>query len=766
MDRRSFIKLTAVSGTTAVLASCGDPDHQLIRVVPDEDIIPGQAVWKPGVCTLCGSGCGLTVRVMDADADVVRNGKAGVVQILAAKKLEGNKDHPVNRGGLCARGQAGIQVTYHPDRITQPLKRKGNRGDGSYEAITWDAAIAEVVGTLDKIRGRGESSLAFVGRPGESHRNTLIGEFLTRFGSSPAVSAEPFGDDVLRLANSISFRAAQLPTFDFSNSRYVLNFGGDILGTWNSPVSHARAYGEMRQGRDGIRGRLVQVESRMSQTGASADEWVAIRPGTEGVLALGIAHLILKQPANNLASRPRAAAGVLINNWAAGLPDFTPEAVEKITGVSAARIERLAREFSGGPSLSPLVPALPGVAVIGGTALGYTNSLFNAMAVNALNALVGSVDTPGGLSFTPQLNIRAAAKLPTPAFRQARTLKELASFLLSEEGAQTGALMFDGVNPVFTAPRAWKVREALNKAPFIVSFGSFLDETSILADLILPDHSFLESWSDAVPESGSASAVVSVAPPVMKPLHDTRATPDVLLEVGRALEKPIEMPWQTFEEMLTATFAALPAMTEGSDAWTDAQEKGGWWGTLPASLIRVGPGRPIPVDVAGFSVDLPEFDGDPAVYPFLFLPYPSNQFLDGSLAHLPWLQEMPDPLTSAMWSSWVEINPATAARLGIAQGDVVELHSAHGSVRTAAYLSPGIAPDALAMPAGQGHTTFTRYASGRGANPVDLLAPLTDRRTDALAWAATRVRIVRVGDSDGRLILFAGGMREHEEHGR
>jgi anaerobic selenocysteine-containing dehydrogenase len=119
-----------------------------------------------------------------------------------------------------------------------------------------------------------------------------------------------------------------------------------------------------------------------------------------------------------------------------------------------------------------------------------------------------------------------------------------------------------------------------------------------------------------------------------------------------------------------------------------------------------------------------------------------------------------------MWSSWVEINPATAAKLGIAQGDVVDVTSQHGTVRTAAYLSPGIAPDVLAMPAGQGHTTFTRYASGRGANPVDLLAPLTVADTGAVAWAATRVKITRIGDADGRLILFAGAMREHVEHGR
>jgi anaerobic selenocysteine-containing dehydrogenase len=162
----------------------------------------------------------------------------------------------------------------------------------------------------------------------------------------------------------------------------------------------------------------------------------------------------------------------------------------------------------------------------------------------------------------------------------------------------------------------------------------------------------------------------------------------------------------------------------------------------------------------------PQFDGDAQQFPFHLLPYASSAFLDGSLAHLPWLQEMPDPLTSAMWSSWLEINPATAERLGIGQGDVVEVASAHGTVRSSAIVSPGIAPDVVAMPVGQGHRTFTRYASGRGENPIELLASITEPETGALAWAATRVRVSRIGGPDGRLVLFAGGLREHEERGR
>jgi anaerobic selenocysteine-containing dehydrogenase len=448
-------------------------------------------------------------------------------------------------------------------------------------------------------------------------------------------------------------------------------------------------------------------------------------------------------------------AGALIDGWSAGLSAYTPEQVEKVTGVATRRIERLARQFSD---------TRPAVAIISGPPLAHTNGLFNALAVNALNALVGSVEQPGGLFFTPQLNLSAAAKLQSVAVPAPRSLDGFAADTVSGGPSAPQVLLIDGANPVYTAPRGWRVREAFEKIPFIASFGSFLDETSILADVILPDHAFLESWAEAVPESGATTAVASVAPPVMSPLHQTRATADVLLDIGRRLRRPLNLPWQTFDEMLAATFAALPAATADADTWADAQEKGGWWGTLPAGL-RVGATTATPA-TRPLAFTEPQFDGDPQKYPFHFLPYPSSAFLDGSLAHLPWLQEMPDPLTSAMWSSWVEINPATAARLGIGQGDLVEIASVHGAVRTAAMISPGIAPDLLAMPVGQGHQTFTRYASGRGESPVPLIAPVTEATTGALAWAATRVRVARIGEPDGRLIMFAGGMREELEHDR
>ncbi len=729
MDRRHFIKLTAITGTTAALTACGNPENQIIRFVPEEDIVPGVAVWKPSICPLCQAGCGVIARVMEGEAEVFRNGQPGVIRMGLVKKLEGNPEDPISQGKLCARGQAAVQVTYHPDRLANPQKRVGERGSGQFKAITWDEAIAELVARIDELAAAADpAGLAFVTRPRRGRRQELIAQFLERFGARPAVTFELFSDDVLRRANAMSFGPHQVHTLDLERTRYLIGFGADFLGTWNSPVAQSVAYGRMRQGRAGLRPKFVQVEPRMSQTGANADEFVAIKPGTEGVLALGLAHVIM---ASGL--RPAAAAGKagsLIDGWSAGLAEYTPDRVEQRTGVRVARVERLAKEFASyGPS----------VALVAGAPLAHTNGLFHALAVNALNALVGSVGQPGGVSFTPQVTAPAAT----------RPIREILA-----DGAAPKVLLLDDVNPVFASPASWKVREALQRVPFIASFGSFIDETSALADLILPDHSFLESWVDAAPESGSPKAVPVAAGPAMRPLYDTRSTPDVLLDVSRRLAKPISpaLP-NTFEEMLNSggpTGSALQTVRRGGSSDPPG----------PA-----GGDKPLGLSVRYTE---PQFDGDVAQYPFHLMPYASQSFLDGSLAHLPWLQELPDPLTTGMWCSWVEINAQAAEKAGIHLGDVIEITSAHGSVRAPALPSPGIAPDAIAMPVGQGHKTFTRYASGRGVNPIEILAPVVEPVTGLLAWSATRVKIVRISGPDESLILFAGATRERPEetHGR
>src|SRR5262245_5518710 len=151
MDRRRFIKFSALTGTSATLASCGNPDYHLIRYVPEEHLVPGLAVWKPSICPLCPAACGMSVRVMAGDVEILRNGARGVTKMGLAKKLEGDPQNPINQGKLCTRGQAAAEITYHPDRVGHPLKRAGSRGDGKFEEISWDDAITQLTTRLDAL---------------------------------------------------------------------------------------------------------------------------------------------------------------------------------------------------------------------------------------------------------------------------------------------------------------------------------------------------------------------------------------------------------------------------------------------------------------------------------------------------------------------------------------------------------------------------------------------------------------------------------------
>ena len=694
MDRRNFIKLTAITGTSAALTACGNPENQIIRFIPEDDLVQGVATWKPSICPLCNAGCGVIARVMEGDAEVFRNGQAGVVRMGLAKKLEGNPEDAISQGKLCARGQAAIQITYHPDRLDKPKKRSGERGSGQFVDITWEEAIKELTGKLNELAAANDhASLAFLAKPRRGRRLELIAQWLLSYGARPPVTYELFSDEVLRRANASAFGSHQWGTVDLENARYVISFGADFLGTWNSAVAQSVAYGRMRQGHGNARPKFVHVDARLTQTAANADEFVACKPGTEGLLALAIAALV---------DRTTASAA-----------DYAPDKVAEKTGVPVAKIERLAREFAANG---------PAVAIIGGAPLAHTNGAFHAHAVNTLNRT--AVNKSGGVLFIPQ-----GAPVET------RSLKEMID-------TAPKVLLIDDVNPVYGSPSAWKVADALKRVPFIVSFGSFIDETSALADLILPDHSFLESWVDAAPESGSLKAAPSKFGPVMRPLYDTRSTPDLLLEVSRGLAKPLTGLPNTFEEYLNT-------------------ERRGGTSVPPA---RAGASKEAPLPYAD-----PVFDGDVSQYPYHFMPYASQGLYDGSLAHLPWLQEMPDPMTSAMWCSWVEINEKKARELGIEQGDLIEVTSTQGSVRAPAFLNPGISPEAVAMPVGQGHTNFTRYASDRGVNPISILAPTTIAETGTLAWSATRVKIARVGGPEtDSLILFGGATRERPDwmHGR
>ncbi len=684
------------------------------QVVPPEDYSPGVATWYNTVCNQCSAGCGISVRI--------REGKA--------KKIEGNPVHPVSQGRLCARGQAGLNVLYNPDRIRTPLQNAAQRGSGNYAEISWDEALTTLgsrIGRL-KIEGKAGRVRLLTGRT-RGHLDELFAQFMGLLGSEHYQQYDFTYPAAIRAANRISFGVDQLPYYDIKHADFLLSFGADYLGTWLSPVHHSLAYGHLRQGRQGRRGKTVQIEPRMSLSGAAADEWIAARPGTEGLLALGIAHALVN--AGNYLGSDR-------DEWSIALEAYSPSTVSAETDVSEESIVRLATEFSA-PGTS--------LAIAGGATAAGTNAVASVVAVNALNYLAGNLGQRGGVIFNSDPAFSATA-----GSRQAG-LRGMLDLVEAMEAGDVEVLLVHDTNPVYALPENVRFRRAMENVPLIVALSSFHDETTAMADFILPTNTYLESWGDDVPDPGVGFPVASISQPVVAKLYDTLAVGDIILLLARRIggELPIRLHWATMEEFIKERwreeYELRSAAGEDQDfeAFWRASLEAGVWGQPGAATGD----ESVPSSssmIASITDPVSKFAGSESDYPFVLHPYLTATFTDGRGANLPWLQELPDPMTSVVYGSWAELNPVTADELGIREGDILEVESPAGSIRVPALIFPAIRPGVIAIPIGQGHSAYGRYASDRGVNPIHIVATQVDDQSGDLAWAATRVKIKRTGE--------------------
>jgi anaerobic selenocysteine-containing dehydrogenase/Fe-S-cluster-containing dehydrogenase component len=635
--RRDFLKILGI-GTAAGLAGCSTspPDTLTPYVEAPEGMVRGHALWFRSTCRECPAGCGIEVRV--------REGRV--------HKVEGNPKHPVNGGGLCARGQAAVQGLYNPDRLRTPLVRDG----GQLKPATWDEAMKRVKAAL------GDQPATVV----TGAERGALADLARRLGDH--VQFEPIAYEALREANRLCFGTPAIPVLRFAEARTMVLFGTDAIETFVSPVGYARGITEARR----AGGHMVYVGSRMSLTAARADQWIATRPGAEGALAMALLRQVLALGGGKpLTADERAKLAA----WSKPYD-------------SAPQTERLARELLAGPS----------VVVAGGAANCDDNALFTAVAVNLLNCATGAINN------TVRFDRSSPLANLTPRSEFAAAL------------AKNGAVIVAGANPAYHGFAA-----ALRKVPFLAVLASWPDETTQLAHVVLPTHTPLESWGDYEPWTG----VRSLMQPAMRPLFDTRDTGDILLELANA-------PQRTMREFVAARW---------KDDLTAALERGGAWGDVPERNVKLS--------LAALPQPAP-----PRTPEFRLETYPSLAHFDGRGANRPWLQEMPDPVVQTVWDSWLEINPDDATRLGISTGDRVHVASKHGALETAAYVYPGIEAGAVAMPLGQGHTAFGRYATGVGANAAALLDPACEQ------WAGESVEIRLVQKARALAIVPGHNLQE------
>ena len=735
VDRRSFLSfiIGGAAGTALTPLPWKLTDDSAIWSqmwpwipVPEK----GESTYTASTCTLCPGGCGIHVRKVDE----------------RVVKIEGLAGHPVNDGGLCLLGLSGAQLLYGPRRIKTPLKKV----DGRFRAISWDAALEEIGENLSRLRAGGNpQKFASIC---DSDRGTvpeLLQRFMTVYGS-PNFIRIPSILDSYELTLFLTQGVRALPGFDLKNSDVVLSFGSGLLDGWGSPVYAFQAHSEWQE-----RGaKLIQVEPRLSRTAAKSDQWIAVTPGSEAALALGIAHVIIKESLYDRKFVENHTTG--FEAWKRQVMDgFDPARVAKITGVDSQVLTRVAREFAGAGR--PLA--------LCGRGKGNTpGSLKEFMAVHSLNALVGSIGAEGGVWALPEpdyidwpepeMDGTASAGMQQERIDGAGSSGfPLSRYLLNRlpEALGTGAepsievLFISEVNPCYSMPANQAFIDACKKIPLVVSFSSYMDETAQVADLILPNHIYLERFQDLPVAAGFNRPTVGLVRPVVEPLFDTMHTGDVIIQLAKSLEGSIAdaFPWENYDGCLEETMGdKFEAMVE-QGYWIDngfAPPKLDEAFETPSSKFEfVNPEIP---SVALVTPVKPK--GEEASFPLTLIPFDTMRLWGGYIADPQFVIKSVDATVLIDDDVLVEVNPKTAGELGLKDGQKAVLATPLGQAAVKVHLFEGIAPELVALPSGLGHYGQEKNIADKGVNTNTLIGPVEDPLTGFDAAWGIRAKLTRV----------------------
>ena len=815
ISRREFLKYlgVATAGFSITASGCDS-----IWSVPDEIIervggAPHLETWKMSVCSLCTGGCGLKVRLIDG----------------IPVRMLGNPTHPVNRGGICPMAEAGIENLFNPDRIKNPKKRIGERGANKWQDISWDEALETVSARLQKLRAAKEShKLLLLSDKKYNLLMDLLQRFMQAFGSPNLYYFDKMA--VSRLATRITQGHKWELSYDFSQLQLLINFGAELLDSGPAPVRFNQLYSQMRNRRQGHNARIIHIGSSLSRTAGHSSQWLPIRPGTMGALALGMANVLIKDGQYDK---------VFIKNNSFGFADwqdkkgirhkgfkslvqqnYAPVKVAKITGIPAARIVELAREFA---------EVEPALVIAGEQATTATNSLYTLWAIDCLNALKGNYKGKQPVSLVSPPPLTKLEKLRTDqiaasGLMQPRLTEPDSDFCFTEfsvtglpksildgQPYPVDTLFLIDVNPIFHAVNQKYFTAALKKIPFIVSFASFLDETSLYADIVLPRPSFLEMNEVFTNVPTVHFKHIGVQQPVIQPLYQTRQVGDVLLQLGRSLEKSVSsaLPWQDYEAYLKARVENVyktgigTIFTERMDVawlqflkkrgwqmfeystfdefWNVLREKGGWWDPFPEqknlqSQFKTPSGKfefysqILQRKVESNLRSAKDLDsrlqkwqitsrGDDVFLPHFEYPQyenKDNRFTlnlltfnlitnnNGTCSNLPLIQELFGLWMREYWQSWCELNPDTAKKHKIHEGNLVKVISKEGALIVKAKIHPGVMPGVVQIPFGLGHTALGQFARGVGVNPYEILTENFDYLSGAPSLMDTKVRLEKV----------------------
>lgn len=550
---------------------CQLPGPLAKRNWPDRDKYKN-VTKVPGMCQLCSTICGIVGYVKDG-------------RLL---KIEGNPRDPNSRGRLCARGQAGLNHQYHPERLLYPLKRVGQRGEGKWKRISWDTALEEIAQRLRKIREDGHPE-EFAFHQGRQRSKDALSRFLRAYGTNTQLSHRSLCSGNRRAANLTCLWESDWDLNDVEHSKYILNFGSNAFEAHQGHVPFAN---RIQNGRFKNGAKLVTFDVRLSNTAGSSDEWFAPFPGTDGAVALAMGHTILAEGLQD---------NEFIDQWTnvtlAELREhfqpYTPAWAEKVSGIPAADISRIAREFAAA------APACTTMCNRGSSA--HLNGFYNDRAINLLNALVGSVGKKGGWCFSPWGGVDpqfATPPMPPSAktwsvledppeyplanvWRRMRVGEVIYLYLLQGR-AKLQAYMTYNLDSPLTWPEESLTQQVLcdeDLINFHVCINCYYNETAHFADIVLPWSTYMERWDLDARASYNLRPYVGLRTPMVAPLGEARDVREFFPELARLIGGGMEdwYPEKDTEEYMRKWAAKVPENTETGKSGLDRLLDEGTW---------------------------------------------------------------------------------------------------------------------------------------------------------------------------------------------
>lgn len=769
LDRRGFLKF-AVGGAIGTLAT-PIPWDMIDESAKFTDLWAPEPAKGPSsfvhtTCRLCPGGCGITLRLVEDKSgrdewrgwhhkEFIQRRRLPSVP-LRAVKISGNPGHPVNGGGICPLGAAGLQILYGASRITTPLKRTNSKEEdkATWEKISWDEALNIVGGRLREIREAGQPhTVACILDSKGGIVPGLVDRFFRAYGSSNVMTM-PSQEDVETIGLSLMQGTNARLTYDLENSKCVLSFGAALLEGWGAPLYNLKTFAKWQEMGEHT---LVQVEPNCSITASKADRWIAVKPGTEAALALGMANVIVQE---GLYNQSFVAHCQGFDKFKTVLAEYDLGKVSNLTGISQAVIAGTARQFA---------VTRPSVAVSGRGQGAMSGNLAEFMSIYSLNALVGNIGQKGGVVLQGELPFKAWPAVVTDALAekgltQARVdgsdgkyaVSMLHNLPTALKSGAVSTLFIQEANPCYAMPRADKFKKAVAKVPFVVALSSCMNETAGMADVVLPLASYLERLEDVPSPARVPYSVLGLTRPVLANVPEAKHPGDIYLTLAKALGGSIaaSMPWDNFEVLLKdkveGLFAArrgrigdqeVAALGSADELW-EALNAGKCWSEDPV-LAQM----PVEFNPQNRAANFEPVAGMETAqeYPMLLVAYEDMNIVNRRAVDTPpYLTKNISDTVLQKKDLLVRVNPETAGRLRLAEGDAAVVQCPSGRLSVRVHRDAGIMPGVVAIPLGLGHSSEDPFLAGKGVNAYDVLEPVADPATGLASWWGTRAKLIKV----------------------